>query len=662
MDGKKRSGLIIAASTVKNPRMFQRNNIESFMTKTFRLFFLATFAASLTFTNSLCAAIPPAENLLPSDTLFVVTAPDCIALRSAMHDSPQWTLWGDPAMKPFHDKFVAKVNETLVAPLEKDLGVKLADFADLPQGQFTFAVTQNGWNGTSDPLPAMILLLDTKDKSDSLKTTLAALQKKWADSGKTIRTENVRGIKFSVVPLSTNDIPAALAGIFGGRPGSELGRTASPAKSHEIIIGQFESLLIVGNSIKAVEPVAAHLTGGSAPALSDNAIFAADKLVHFRNSPVYYGWFNGKALFTVLAHIPEPAQNPDAPSPIPRFSVSKALVASGLTGLKSVSFATRESHDGSEADFYFSVPEADRAGLFKMIVASPKDGNPPPFVPADAMKYWRWRLDGQKAWATLETMLGNISPAALNTINAAMAMANASAQMQDPDFDLKKNLIGNLGDDIINYQKAATGTSIADLNNAPSLFLVGASNPDKAVGAMKSVLSLMYKGGTEPRDFLGKMIYSISLTPPATPGSTAMQPSGSFYYAASSGYVAMSTDSSILESYLRNPGSADKPLNQVAGLADAAQHIGGTGNGLFGYQNQREVMRSAFTLLKNHPGNATGMGSMAALPPAFRDWMDFSLLPDYDQVSKYFFFSVFNGSATADGISFKAFAPRAPGL
>jgi hypothetical protein len=330
--------------------------------------------------------------------------------------------------------------------------------------------------------------------------------------------------------------------------------------------------------------------------------------------------------------------------------------------LKSASFAARESHDGSEADFYLSVPEADRAGIFKMIAAAPKDGNAPPFVPADAVKFWRWRLDGQKEWATLETMLANISPAAMNTINAAMAMANATAQQKDPDFDLKKNLIGNLGDDVINYQKAPAGTSIADLNNAPSLFLVGASNPEQAVLAMKGILSLMYKSGAEPRDFLGKTIYSISLGAATPPGSTATTPARSFYYAASSGYIAMSTDSSILESYLRNPGSADKPLNQTAGLADAAQHIGGTGNGLFGYQNQREIMRSAFTLMKNQPASAAGMGSLAALPSSFRDWMDFSLLPDYGQVSKYFFFSVFNGSATTDGISFKAFAPRPPGL
>ena len=40
-------------------------------------------------------------------------------------------------MKPFHDKFMAKWNEEFVAPLERDLGVKLSDFTDLPQGQLT---------------------------------------------------------------------------------------------------------------------------------------------------------------------------------------------------------------------------------------------------------------------------------------------------------------------------------------------------------------------------------------------------------------------------------------------------------------------------------------------------------------------------------------------
>ena len=56
--------------------------------KFFRPLFLAAFAASLTFFSSLRAAIPPAENLLPADTLFLVTAPDFTAVSAAAKISP----------------------------------------------------------------------------------------------------------------------------------------------------------------------------------------------------------------------------------------------------------------------------------------------------------------------------------------------------------------------------------------------------------------------------------------------------------------------------------------------------------------------------------------------------------------------------------------------
>ena len=141
------------------------------------------FAALLTLATPVNAAIPPVENLLPADTLFLLEAPDCAALRAASHQSPQWLFWNDPAMKPFHDKFVAKWEADFIAPLERDLGVKLDDFAGLPQGQFAFALTQNGWNGTNDANPGLLLLLDTKNKSNVLKTNLANLRQKWVHDG-----------------------------------------------------------------------------------------------------------------------------------------------------------------------------------------------------------------------------------------------------------------------------------------------------------------------------------------------------------------------------------------------------------------------------------------------------------------------------------------------
>ena len=81
--------------------------------------------------------------------------------------------------------------------MERELGVKISDYTDLAQGQMTFAVTQNEWDGQSDKLPGFLLLVDSKDKSETLKTTLATLRKKWVDSGKQIRTEKVRDIEFT---------------------------------------------------------------------------------------------------------------------------------------------------------------------------------------------------------------------------------------------------------------------------------------------------------------------------------------------------------------------------------------------------------------------------------------------------------------------------------
>lgn len=626
-----------------------------------RLCVSCALAACFLLASSVKAAIPPAENLLPSDTLLVVTVPDCNRLRAALDQSPQWLLWNDAAMKPFHDKFMANLNSALVAPIEKDLGMKLADFQSLMQGQITFAMTQNGWTGTGDRLPGFVLLLDSQSKSDLLKTNLATLRKKWTEDGKPIRIQTIRGVEFSVLSLSSNDIPDSISRFLPQRqPVSEIGKTPSPDKPSQLVIAQDASLLIVGNSLNAVEPVVAHLTGGSAPVLNDNAAFAADKLAQFRDSPLYYGWFNAKTVFNILSKIPAPEPNPEAPSPVPQIPWDAALSASGAMGLKSAGFAYRDSYEGSQVSFFLTAPEAERIGLFKMISFLPKDANPPVFVPADAVKFWRWRVDGSKSWAALETMLNNISPAALSGLNAIIAMANVNAQQTDPGFDFRKYLIGNLGDDYISYSRAPAVDNASASKNGPSIFLFSAINPDQALGALKLILSIMYgKQATDPREFLGKKIYSIQLRPSPLAGPNA--PSRSLYLTASSGYVAVSADSAMIENFLRSSGSPSKPLRDAAGLAAAAQRVGGAGGGLFAYENQADTMRTAFNYLKKQPDDSTALG-VASLPKGLRDWMDFSLLPDYDQVSKYFYFSVFGGTTTSDGIYFKAFAPRPPQL
>jgi hypothetical protein len=124
----------------------------------------------------------------------------------------------------------------------------------------------------------------------------------------------------------------------------------------------------------------------------------------------------------------------------------------------------------------------------------------------------------------------------------------------------------------------------------------------------------------------------------------------------------------MIQNYLRSDDGKTKPLSHRPGLIEAAQHVGGMSSGLFGYQNQRESARELFSALKDDPAlSAAVLNPLVAMPipsagNSIRDLMDFSLLPDYDAVSKYFNFTVYAGNATSEGLDFKFFQPRSPEL
>ena len=639
-------------------------------------FFGVALIAALSPTPAGHAAIPPAERLLPADTLFVVAAPDCTKLRTLYERSPPAQLWNDPAMKPFRDKFIKKWKDEFLSPLERDLGVKFDDFGALLQGQLTFAVTQEGWSGQNDDAtPAMLLLLDAKDKSDQLKKTLAELRKKWVDAGKPIKIEKIRDVEFSIVPLTTNDVPKTLRQFFPQRQEiQELGKEP-PKKERskgELVVGQYESLLIAGSSVKAVEKVVARLTGGSVPALAEEAAFEANRLAMFRDAPLF-AWFNARTFFDVVGRMPDEKPNPEAPSPLPTFSLSKLVSATGLAALKTVAFDLRGANDGIVYEIFIGAPEASRRGLFKILAVETKDSNPPPFVPANAVKFQRWRIDGPKAVAAFEKMLGDISPQTFNTWNFVLSSGNEAAKLNDPNYDLRKDLIGNLGDDWISYEKAPRGNSAAELNSPPSLLLIGSPNADKLVVSLKGVLIILSPDAAKPqeREFLGRKIYSIKTPqlPMTTPAASAPR---TLHYAASAGYVAFSTDVALLEEYLRSGEGLNKALRETPGLTEAAQKVGGQNTGLFAYENQVETMRVALESLKKSAGGPTNSSNpfnpltssipFAGPEKSYKDWMDFSLLPAFDQLAKYFHYTVHAGSANVDGITFKFFCPTPPAL
>lgn len=635
----------------------------------------ALLLASLALAFALPAALPAPEKLLAADTLAVLTVPDWAKSKVNFANSPQGQLWDDPVMKPFRDKFTAKFTSAFLAPVEKELGIKLADYASLLQGQVTFALTQNGWEGKPDQKPGFLLLIDTKTNSMLLTTNLATLRKQWVDGGKQIKTSKIRDVEFTTLIFTSDELSKSIGKIF---PNSDAAKNDPNANAEtledpkpktktekiEWLLGQSDSLLIVGSSAKDIEKVMILQSGGPVPPLAEQPGFAANA-ASLRDS-ISFGWLNTKTIVDVASKEAARA-NGGQPNQRTPFAVDKALSALGLTGLQSLAFSARDSGDGSLVNFALNIPEAQRKGLFKILAADAKDSSPPAFIPADAVKFNRWRLDLQKGWATLEAMLIEMSPQMSGVIK--LVLDNAGKD-KDPTFNIRQSLFGNLGDDIITYEKVSRGNTVVELNNAPSLVLLGSRNAEQLAGSVRAITSVMPQQMTKykEREFLGRKIHSLTL--PQQGGGQPGQPAErSLNYAASGGYVVFSSDNAMLEEYLRSSEGGGKALRDLPGLNDAAQKVGGMGTGFFAMENQSETARVAIETLRKDSGavgaflGGSALGGrlgMADDAKALKEWFDFSLLPPYASLAKYFYLGVYSGTVTADGMNFKLFTPTPP--
>ncbi len=614
------------------------------------------------------AAVPSAEKLLPPETLFVLTAPDWNKLAAAFRQSPQARLWDDPAMSPFRTKVVSKWTEEIVKPLERDLGINFADYRALLQGQLTLAVLPEGWLDESEAAgsPGIVLLLDARDQSELLTRNLATLRQRLAAAGKPLRTEKIREVEFSIVNLTTNDIPATVRRLLPQKQEvQELGANAT-AKSDatQLVFGQRGSLLILSTTPAAAEKIVTRLSGSGSPTLADATEFEAGRQALFRESPLF-GWVNAKLLLDLAVKSLAAGQSAEAPSPIPRPNLEKMMTITGLNGLKSLAFDYRNSAAGPLLGLFLSAPEATRNGLLKLLALEARDAAPPAFISADVLRFARYRIAGQQVIATLEAALNEISP---GTFNFLLSNANEAVRLDEPDYDLRKNIFENLGDDVITFQKPPQGKTLADLEATPTVVLVASPNAEKLAASLKGlfIVALPQGGSPQAREFLGRKIYTVKLS-----GVIGGSDANALHYVANGGYVAFSSRASALEDYLRSTDDQGLALRATAGFAAAVEQVGGMNTGWLSYEDQRETMRFTIDALTqtaamtNRSEFDTVFASLIPFAPPeaeMKEWFDLSLLPSFDKIAKYYGFTVTTSQTSVKGITFRYFAPTPPEL
>jgi hypothetical protein len=586
---------------------------------------------------------PAAEQLLPAETTLMFTIKDFVATTNNFWKSAMGRLWHDDAMRATRDKFNGRWTNEVTNPIEKDFKIKLGDYAELLRGQLTFALTRPVEEGKG---PGFVLLIDTKDKWEILKTRLAEIQKKWTEGDRKLKTEKIRDIEFASYEFTQAQLQQFARTITGKGEGAPDPEAAT--NKINLLVGQSQSLLLIGSQRRDLEKILARQSGGNVPPLADQPTFQANYNSLFRDAAVF-GWLDFKPIFDTLI-TPRTAAAAQARG-IENLRVEKVIPALGLGELKSLGLRIGAGPEGYDTTIFLTAPEAARHGLLKILAPPAKDAAPPAFVPADAVKFQRIRIDFQQAWTTFENVLNKIDPSVAGVVQLLL---NAAGKDKDPNFDLKKSLVESIGDDFISYEKAAKNGAERTIS------LVGARNPEQLLSAIRAIMRMLPEpiGGAamKEREFLGRKIYSLTPPPPATP----------LELTASANYVVISRDNAMLEEFLRSGEAPPKPLRELAGFNDAAQKVGGLNTGWFTFENQIETMRAAIDEAKTNPDGPADPGfnlnPISARSSLVSDWIDYQSLPPYDQIAKYFYYSLLTATATPEGITFKIAAPTPPSL
>jgi len=114
---------------------------------------------------------------------------------------------------------------------------------------------------------------------------------------------------------------------------------------------------------------------------------------------------------------------------------SKVLTASGVTGLRSLSFNVKALPEGA----WWNSASACRGRARRSVQGAEHraQGRRPGGVrPANATTFQRWRLDLPKAWTALEKMVIDAFPQAGSVLDL---MFQTAGKDKDPNYNLKPN-------------------------------------------------------------------------------------------------------------------------------------------------------------------------------------------------------------------------------
>lgn len=307
---------------------------------------------------------PPAAELLPPETVLLLSVVDAPLLRERLGNTSLGRMSRDPQLQPLVDQLYGSL-ATAVDAVHDQVGLSLDELLAIPQGELTVALVT-----PAERRPAVVILIDAGSQLPNVRKLAQRAQEMMAQGGATRSEETVAGSPC-------------------------VGLAVQGRQDRAIWFCEKDATQLVCSDRGVLEGMLKVWNGESAVTLSENEHYAA-VMTRCRGAqgeePQFIWYFDPISLVRTIGQSNTQAQV--------AVAILPALGLDGLRGMGGSLALDAGRYDFiAHAHFLMDNP---RAGILKMIAFDSGDMTPEHWVPADVSGYvtLRWKFD-----TTFETLV-----------------------------------------------------------------------------------------------------------------------------------------------------------------------------------------------------------------------------------------------------------------
>jgi hypothetical protein len=570
------------------------------------------------------AVLPKTAELVPAETIVLVDINDFNRVMARFEKNSIYKLYKEPAMLSFVANFTGGLREKVRG--DNNLVIEtILDANALPEGRVAIATDSLDWRK-----PPIVVISQWGRNIDRIKE---AIEK--ATSEAVVQGANKAIVDYCDVNLVT--------------------LTTGTARQTTYCF--IDDCLIAGTDVNTVKFAIGRIKGAGTPGLAADLDYAAvmSAVGPYHDVDLYV---NAKQL--IKKFVAEDATG----------KVQTTLSNLGFDNVAGLGCSLGFGADGLLCGKAFLKTSGFRKGVLKMLETSLESIRPPRFVPASAYSVSFLNVDIRRAydeWCSID-------PAAAMSLQKPLVEPGANGE---PAIVLRQDIIEYLGSQIV----------IAQSINKP--FTAGAMPTETIVAVSVSNRSALEKSLSrwmEPnnpestRELLGHTIYLLGpsgvpffggAAPAAATLSSVEDRKGDagarMAFAITDTHLIFGQEPAIERAIRTLDGAASEPLGSTEWFT-AAKSVVPSVVGLAGFEDNSASGELLWWMLKENAKARRadiGMGPPAAVlrlqdagaavlaRPDLWQFADFSLLPEFDAVRKYFGYSAFYGASRADGFLFE---------